>query len=190
MPILLLQIVLLIIVSVDSVIRAIPKSFVILSNLQSGSNIGSICRNCLSFGVSEVLIVGRSNYKGKMRLADQGAKEKLKFKVFSSTGEAVSYLKDPEIDAEVIGLEIMDESECLKNLKYSPGRNTAFIFGNEGKGLSDKQRSVCDRFCYIPQFSTGMASINVSCCSAIILHHFASSAGYEEAEIIGEKFAQ
>lgn len=166
-----------------------PKSWVILSNLQSGSNIGSICRNCLSFGVSEVIVVGRSNYKGKMRQADRGAKELLKFKVFSNTGEAISYLKGPEIDAEVIGLEIMKKSESLTTFQYSAGRNVAFIFGNEGKGLSDKQRSVCDRFCYIPQFSFGMASINVSCCSAIVLHHFATAMGYKEAEITGEKFS-
>lgn len=167
---------------------AIPKSYVILSNLQSGSNIGSICRNCLSFGVSEVIVVGRSNYRGKMRTADRGAKEILKFRTFSNTDEAASYLKSPEVDAEIVGLEITESSESLSDLKYQTGKNTAFIFGNEGKGLSEKQRSVCDRFCYIPQFSSGMASINVACCSAIILHHFAANAGFTEASIIGEKF--
>ena len=165
-----------------------PKSYVILSNLQSGSNIGSICRNALSFGVSEVLVVGRKNYKGKMRQADRGAKEILKFRSFPSTAEAANYLKSPEVDAEIVGLEIMEGSEPLSTLTYKTGQNVAFIFGNEGKGLSENQRSVCDRFCYIPQFSSGMASINVSCCSAIVLHHFAINAGFTEASIVGEKF--
>jgi tRNA G18 (ribose-2'-O)-methylase SpoU len=50
----------------------LPSSYVILSNIQSGSNIGTICRNCLAFGVEEVLVIGKKDFRGKMRGADRG----------------------------------------------------------------------------------------------------------------------
>lgn len=56
-----------------------------------------------------------------------------------------------------------------KSINSNPFKDsTAFIFGNEGGGLSDRQKSICDGFVYIPQYaSSGMASINVACASAI-----------------------
>lgn len=49
----------------------LPKCYVIISNLQSGSNIGSICRNALAFNVHEVIVVGRKGFRDKMRQADR-----------------------------------------------------------------------------------------------------------------------
>jgi tRNA G18 (ribose-2'-O)-methylase SpoU len=70
-----------------------PMSYVILSNIQSGSNIGNICRNCLAFNVSEVIIVGRRDFKQKMYSADRGAKKWLRFKNFLTYPEAIAYVK-------------------------------------------------------------------------------------------------
>ena len=47
------------------------------------------------------------------------------------------------------------------------------MFGNEGGGLSLRQRKACDLFVYIPQYAAGgMASINVACASAVVLQVF------------------
>jgi len=166
-----------------------PPCYILLSNLQSGSNIGDICRNALAFNVSEVIIIGRSNYAGKMRGADRGAKRNLKFVEFPSTPLAASYLKEQK-HACIIGIEIMADAVPLTTshhdlLFYGP---TAFMFGNEGGGMSATQKSVCDKFAYIPQYGQGMASINVACSSAIVLATFAQWAKYSEREIRGEKF--
>jgi tRNA G18 (ribose-2'-O)-methylase SpoU len=69
----------------------VNRSYLLLSNLQSGSNIGSICRNSLAFGVSEVIIVGRREFTGKMRGADRGAKFKQNFANFPSTDVILSF---------------------------------------------------------------------------------------------------
>lgn len=47
--------------------------------------------------------------------------------------------------------------------------------------MNQKQISMCDHFVYIPQFSTGTASLNVNVAASIIMHHFSTWAGYEEA---------
>ena len=157
-----------------------PSCYILLSNLQSGSNIGAICRNALSFNVSEVVIVGRPNsWKSKMRSADRGAKNMLKFESFPSTQLAAAYLKE-ERGCTIIGLEIMPQAKSLVSYAFPPG-NCAFVFGNEGGGLSETQRALCDDFVYIPQYSAGMASINVACVSAITLQRFAVHAQYRES---------
>lgn len=162
-----------------------PKCYVLLNNIQSGSNIGKICRNCLAFNVHEVLIIGKKDFKSKMRQADRGSKERLTFKNFLTILDAKEYLKSK--NCTILGVEIMNKSISItKNPFYT---DTAFIFGNEGGGLSDKQKSICDGFVYIPQYAKeGMASINVACASAIILQHFANWANYKESEILLEKF--
>lgn len=47
--------------------------------------------------------------------------------------------------------------------------------------MNQKQISMCDHFVYIPQFSQGTASLNVNVAASIVMHHFSSWAGYEEA---------
>ena len=168
--------------------RSSPSSFVLLSNLQSGSNIGSICRNCLAFNVTEVVVVGKPDFRGKMRQADRGAKARLAFINFPSTSAAVDYLKNDK-GCLMIGLEIMPTAKSLVDYHFPADRNVAFLLGNEGGGLNEAQRRACDDFVYIPQYSEGLASINVACCSAIVLQRYAEQAGYQESTRVGEKFS-
>ena len=163
-----------------------------LSNLQSGSNIGSICRNSLAFGVTEVIVVGRKDFFGKMRGADRGAKFKQRFSQFPSTEDAVLHLRTIEQSCRILGVEITDDSVSIHEQPFTGP--TMFVFGNEGAGLSERQRSICDGFIYIPQFSAatagagGMASINVACASALVLYTYAQWAGLKESTRHGEKF--
>lgn len=168
--------------------RPSPSSFVLLSNLQSGSNIGSICRNCLAFNVSEVVVVGKPDFRGKMRQADRGAKARLAFTNFPSSAAAIDYLRN-EKGCLMLGLEIMPNAKSLVDYRFPKDKNVAFLLGNEGGGLNEAQRKACDDFIYIPQYSAGLASINVACCSAIVLQRYAEQAGYLESTRVGEKFS-
>lgn len=40
--------------------------------------------------------------------------------------------------------------------------------------MSDKQKSICDGFIYIPQYGTGTASLNVNVATGIILHQYSN----------------
>ena len=48
--------------------------------------------------------------------------------------------------------------------------------------MNEKQLGMCDHFVYIPQFSQGTASLNVNVAASIVMHHFSTWSGYEEAE--------
>lgn len=161
-----------------------PKFFIVVNNLQSGSNIGSICRNALAFNAHEVITVGRKGLPS-MHHADKGSRFKVKFTHFPTTKEASVYLKETH-NCTVFGVEITADSTPVTKQPFR--RSSAFVFGNEGGGLSKGQREICDQYIYIPQYSTGMASINVACASAIIMHNFAVWAMFSESEIVGEKF--
>lgn len=47
--------------------------------------------------------------------------------------------------------------------------STALLVGNEGTGLTPAQRAVCDHYVYIPQYSAGTASLNVTVAGSIIM---------------------
>ena len=58
----------------------------------------------------------------------------------------------------------------------------------QGRGLSEGQIRVCDSFVYIPQYGSGTASLNVYVAASIVLHHFATWAGYHEQSRTAGKF--
>ena len=171
--------------------------YILLSNLQSGSNIGRIVRSASIFGVKEVVIVGQRKFRLS---ADHGARFDVSFRHFWTFEEAHAYLV--ERGCTVLGVEIEESAEPLMTFDKNSGvvtfpfaGSTAFMFGNEGLGLSQKQRRMCDRFVFIPQnrggdAGQGSASLNVACAAAIVLHAFSMWAGFEEAQRAGEKFVR
>lgn len=94
---------------------------------------------------------------------------------FVSLREAVCFLR--EQDCEIVGIEIMPEAKPIGTLPFS--RSTAFMFGNEGEGLTPSQREQCDSFVYIPQYGSAV-SMNVNTATAIVLHRFAEWACFKE----------
>jgi len=59
-------------------------------------------------------------------------------------------------------------------------QEVTIVMGNEGNGLSDKQREICDEFLFIPQTrggrsdggGGGSASLNVACAATVILQAY------------------
>ena len=95
----------------------------------------------------------------------------------------------PDIDStgcEVVGVEIVDSAKPINSHPFS--RSVAFMLGNEGQGLSERQIRACDSFVYIPQYGVGTASLNVAVAASIVLHHFGVWAGYAERSRTGYKF--
>ena len=58
----------------------------------------------------------------------------------------------------------------------------------QGHGLTEQQKAICDGYVYIPQYGSGTASLNVSVAASIVMHHFALWAQYDERAREGEKF--
>lgn len=70
-------------------------------------------------------------------------------------------------EVTICGLEIMDSAASVADHPFRG--STALMPGNEGYGMNDAQKAVCDQFVYIPHFGNGTASLNVSVATSIAL---------------------
>lgn len=70
----------------------------------------------------------------------------------------------------VIGLEICAGALSLSTFTFPD--SVAIMPGNEGTGLSSKQRDIVDIFLYIPQCGNGIESLNVTVATTILLHEY------------------
>ncbi|GJR32363.1 putative TrmH family tRNA/rRNA methyltransferase [Tanacetum coccineum] len=145
------------------------KSYVLIHNIAKRHNVGTLARSATAFGVSELILVGRRDFNS---FGSHGSTSHLPFRHFYSLSDARLFLK-VENDCDICGVEITDDAAAVNGHPFK--KNTAFLLGNEGSGLSAKECEVCDYFVYIPQYGCGTASLNVTVAASIVLHHFAGT---------------
>lgn len=157
------------------------ESYVVIHNIAKRHNVGTLARSATAFGVSELILVGRRDFNA---FGSHGSTSHLPFRHFYSLSDARLFLK--EKDCDICGVEITDNATSVNGHPFK--KNTAFLLGNEGSGLSAKECEFCDYFVYIPQYGCGTASLNVTVAASIVLHHFAVWAGFPERSRDGNKF--
>ena len=76
----------------------------------------------------------------------------------------------------LVGIEIMEQAISIVSTDINPFpsyKRIALMPGNEGTGLSPRQKALCQQFVYIPQYGVGgTGSLNVSVATSIVLHRF------------------
>ena len=139
----------------------------ILDNVRSLNNVGSIFRTCDCLGISKLYLCGitgtpphRDIYKTSL-----GAEETVQWEYFANIADLIQKLKADNY--YVVGLEQTDHSIDLRNFN-SEGKKVALIAGNEIEGLSDTSLELCDGYIEIPQFGT-KHSFNVAVSAGIAL---------------------
>lgn len=157
-----------------------PSCYLILFNIAKRENLGFLVRTANAFGVTEILVVGRRDIK---KGGACGALQTTRIRHFVTLDQAIVYVRD--LGCSICGIEILDEA-CPVDARPFRG-STAFMLGNEGSGLTAKQRSHCDYSVYIPQFGSPEC-LNVNVATGIVLHQFASWAGFIENAREGSKF--
>eukprot|EP01023_Acetabularia_acetabulum_P031137 TRINITY_DN29319_c0_g1_i1.p1 TRINITY_DN29319_c0_g1~~TRINITY_DN29319_c0_g1_i1.p1 ORF type:complete len:219 (+),score=22.93 TRINITY_DN29319_c0_g1_i1:120-776(+) len=159
-----------------------PKCYVIVFNISKRANIGTLLRCCTAFNVTTVCLVGSRQFN---TFGAHGSDDFVHFMHFNTLEECTQHLKN-DCKCRIIGIEITDEAQNVTSHPFEG--NTAFMLGNEGTGMTEKQITLCDSFVYIPQFGAGTASLNVTVAASIVLHHFASWAGFQERHREGQKY--
>lgn len=132
---------------------------VILDNLRSALNVGSILRTCDALGITEVYLCGitPSITDNKVRKTSLGAENNIKITDCPSTFDCLSVLKSKGY--QIIGLELTENSINIKKVKVAP--KSALVVGNEVSGLNEETLSLCDVVTEIPM-SGIKESLNVS----------------------------
>ncbi|VWU51821.1 RNA methyltransferase, putative [Hepatocystis sp. ex Piliocolobus tephrosceles] len=160
------------------------KMYVVIYNIGKKKNIGCIVRSCVAFNVSEIFIVGKKK-KEISFFGNMGTYEYINIKYFNNIIELKTYLNKNNILLYACEISYKAVPITEKPFVKQP---TAFLFGNEGTGISKNILDLCDKIIYIPQYGNGTASLNVAVSCAIILQKFAEWANYRQVEIEGNKF--
>jgi tRNA G18 (ribose-2'-O)-methylase SpoU len=145
---------------------------VVMDNIRSMHNVGSVFRTADAFLISGICLCGftpqpphRDIHKTAL-----GATESVDWLHYEQTSEAVIALK--EQGYKVYAIEQTEGSISLENLNdflhKQASSSVAFVFGNEVDGVSDQVLAICDGAVEIPQY--GMKhSLNISIAAAIVL---------------------
>ena len=141
---------------------------IILDNIRSAHNVGSIFRTCDAFLINEIILCGitATPPNNEIRKTALGSTESVDWRYFDNIEEVILNLKKEGF--QIISIEQADKS--LKLEKFRPKKNEkyAFIFGNEIKGIDQKIIDISDDIIEIPQFGT-KHSLNVSVSAGIVI---------------------
>jgi 23S rRNA (guanosine2251-2'-O)-methyltransferase len=141
---------------------------VVLDNVRSSNNIGSVFRTCDALLVQSLYLCGitATPPSKDIHKTALNAEKWVDWRYFARTEDAVASLKANGFS--VMAIEQIDESIMLSAFKPEKNGKLALIFGNEVKGVQQKVIDLCDGAIEIPQFGT-KHSFNVSVSAGIVL---------------------
>ena len=144
---------------------------VVLDNVRSGYNVGSIFRTCDAFGVDGLYLCGITPHPPNREVLKTalGSSDSVEWKYFQETKTAFEELKKSGFD--IVLAEHTTESISLELLQPSGEKKYALVFGNEVDGIGGELLSLADLAVEIPQFGT-KHSLNVSVAAGIFLWDF------------------
>ncbi len=141
---------------------------VVLDNIRSCNNIGSVFRTSDALLVEKIYLCGITATPPNKEIHKTAldAEKSVDWKYFEKTEEAVSELK--ECGYAIYAIEQVENSIMLPD--FAPGINEkiAVVFGNEVKGVQQKIVNVCNGSIEIPQYGT-KHSFNISVSVGIVL---------------------
>ena len=141
---------------------------VVLDNVRSSNNIGSIFRTSDAFLVKKIYLCGicAKPPDKEIHKTALGAEFSMDWEYCSRTEEAMSKLKSEGF--KIIAIEQVEDSISLSD--YFPGvqEKVALVFGNEVKGVQQEIVHLCDKTIEIPQFGT-KHSFNIAVSAGIVL---------------------
>ncbi|VBB48277.1 tRNA/rRNA methyltransferase (SpoU) [uncultured Paludibacter sp.] len=146
---------------------------VVLDNVRSLHNVGSVFRTSDAFLVEAVYLCGITSTPphAEIHKTALGAEDSVIWKYFEDCHQAINELKKNNFT--VFAIEQVEGSTMLPDLTLNKTKKYAVILGNEVKGVQQSIINLCDGCIEIPQFGT-KHSLNVSVTAGIIIWEFAT----------------
>lgn len=156
--------------------RATPKIplTIVLDNVRSLNNVGSIFRTGDAFLVEQLILCGITSPppNAEIHKTALGAEDSVKWHYFDDCMDAIEGLRRDGY--KLLSIEQAENSIPLQSFTPEPGVKYAVILGNEVKGVQQQVVSASDACLEIPQFGT-KHSLNVAITAGIVIWHFANS---------------
>lgn len=153
------------------------EKVVIIDNVRSAHNVGSIFRTSDGAGVSRVILVGYTpapidrfgRIQSEIAKTSLGASEMIPWEALENgraIEDRIAVLKKEGFT--IVAVEQTDNSVSLYEFKVP--HKVAYILGNEIEGVSAELLSLCDTVVEIPMHGE-KESLNVSVAAGIVLFH-------------------
>lgn len=140
----------------------------VLENIRSAYNVGSVFRTSDAFLVEAIYITGYSAKPPhkEIKKTALGAEETVDWQHFANAAEAIAVLRQK--DYNVYAAEQAEGSYKLNAISFEADEKIAVIFGNEVTGVEQSTIALCDGCLEIPQL--GMKhSLNIATAAGVVL---------------------
>ena len=149
---------------------------IVLDNVRSQFNIGSVFRTSDAFIAEKIVLCGISATppSAEIHKSALGAEFSMDWEYSQNTEDAVKALRAEGY--KIISIEQTENSVSLPYFKAVPEEKYALVFGNEVHGVQQSVVDLSDSSIEIPQFGT-KHSLNVSVCIGVVLWEFLKKLG-------------
>lgn len=172
-----------------SVQRKTFPLMLVLDNVRSALNVGSLFRTADATGCSKVITTGITPHPGgsgadKLQKSALGAEQVVPHLHFGTIQDTIDYLRTNEETSgySIIGMETTDQSKLYTSLDYSKllqppseqesgggGGGVALILGNEVTGVDPEIMPLLDNVVEIPMYGA-KNSLNIAACAPVMLY--------------------
>ncbi len=144
--------------------RPHPRLALLLENVASPFNIGSIVRTAAAFAVDRLYVVGRGDElnNSKMQKIALGTERFLSWEYYASAGEALGAACAEGFS--LVALELTAGAVALHETDLD--RDICLVVGHEDRGVTPATLAGCELAAFIPQLGK-VASLNVASATAI-----------------------
>jgi len=144
---------------------------IVLDNVRSAQNVGSIFRTADSFLIEEIVLCGitPSPPSREINKTALGATQTVAWSYVDDTMTAIKLLQERGVNC--LAIEQTENSVELGNYKTRRDIKYAFVFGNEVEGVSQEVIDLCQNSIEVPQFGT-KHSLNIAVCTGIVVWDF------------------
>jgi tRNA G18 (ribose-2'-O)-methylase SpoU len=153
----------------ESSIEELDNNIVMLDNITSSENVGSIARSASALGIHSYLLPQQGPHPfGRRALrVSMGHASRLKLHRYDDIKETITTLK--QHGYTIYAAEITENSIPLSQIAVT--EKWVLLMGHEGDGIADEILELCDRVVHI-EMEANVKSFNVAVAASIILYNF------------------
>jgi tRNA G18 (ribose-2'-O)-methylase SpoU len=151
----------------DIGLNAVGENILMLDNITSSENVGSIARSASALGVDTYLLPKSSPHPFNRRAlrVSMGYAHMLKIHVYQDIFATIQTLK--ERGYRIYAAEVSDDATMLRDLQ--PAQKWVLIMGHEGRGIAQEILDECDEIITI-EMQDGVKSFNVGVAASILMY--------------------
>lgn len=152
-----------------SELHQLDNKIIMLDDITSSENVGSIARSASALGIHSYLLPKQSPHPfGRRALrVSMGYASRLKIHIYEEISTTIKALKKEGYT--IYGAEISENSTPLAKITIT--EKWVLLMGHEGHGLSEEVLALCDEVVHI-EMETNVKSFNVSVAASILMYKF------------------